>query len=229
MKKVFLAFFTVVFLMGSASAQESCEVIEAQDAELGNGEMLEQGMTVGLERDVSTGSSGAVALACSDGIVSVGPGREGQISDIGQREQVNVEPPENASIEQALGQTDQIEENLGQINKEIQDQVPGVLRSLVLGDRVNFQVDNTTIGIESNSSGITDVKEGGVQNPTLEISMEEQRIMQILESNNSAEEFRKAYEGEGVEVQAYSFRNRVIFGAVNLANSVYGLLENITG
>ncbi|EHK00614.1 hypothetical protein HRED_03269, partial [Candidatus Haloredivivus sp. G17] len=155
--------------------------------------------------------------------------KEGEIGEIAERQRAEVRPPENASIEDALGQTDEIEENLGQVNEALQEQIPSPLRSLILGDKVNFQVDNTTIGIKSNSSGITGVEEGGVEDPTLEISMEEDRIRNILESNNSAEEFRQAYEGEGVEVQAYSFRNKVIFGAVNLANRAYGLVESLTG
>lgn len=229
MKKILFVVFAALFLTGLGSAQESCEVIEAQDAELGGGEALEQGMTVGLDSTVSTGPSGTAAFACDQGILSVDPDREGELGEVAESEQVNVDPPENASIEQALNRTDEIEENLGQVNEALQEQIPGVLRSLILGDKVNFRVDNTTIGIRSNSSGITGVEEGGVENPTLEISMEEDRIRNILESNNSAEEFRQAYEGEGVEVEAHSFRNKIIFGAVNLANKAYGLVEGLTG
>lgn len=229
MKKIFFILLTAVFLTGLGSAQESCEVIDAEDAELNGGEALEQGMTVGLDTAISTASSGSAAVACGNGVFVVESGKEGEIGEIAERQRAEVRPPENASIEDALGQTDEIEENLGQVNEALQEQIPSPLRSLILGDKVNFQVDNTTIGIKSNSSGITGVEDGGVEDPTLEISMEEDRIRNILESNNSAEEFRQAYEGEGVEVQAYSFRNKVIFGAVNLANRAYGLVESLTG
>ncbi|EHK01745.1 hypothetical protein HRED_07217, partial [Candidatus Haloredivivus sp. G17] len=88
-----------------------------------------------------------------------------QIGEIAERQRAEVRPPENASIEDALGQTDEIEENLGQVNEALQEQIPSPLRSLILGDKVNFQVDNTTIGIKSNSSGITGVEEGRSRGP----------------------------------------------------------------
>lgn len=227
MKKVFFILMAAVFFTSLGSAQEDCEAIEAQSAELGGGEALEQGMKVGPDTTVSTGPSGAAAFACSEGIFSVDAGSQGEVGEIAEREQVDVEAPENTSIEQALKQTDQIEENLDEINDQIQDNIPETLRKLVLGDRVNFKVDNTTIGLKSNSSGITGVEQGGVEDPTLEISMQEDTIRQTLESENSAQAFRQAYESEGVQVEAYSLRNKIIFGAIDLANKAYGFVQNV--
>ncbi|EHK00954.1 hypothetical protein HRED_10417 [Candidatus Haloredivivus sp. G17] len=116
MKKIFFILLTAVFLTGLGSAQESCEVIDAEDAELNGGEALEQGMTVGLDTAISTASSGSAAVACGNGVFVVESGKEGEIGEIAERQRAEVRPPENASIEDALGQTDEIEENLGQVN-----------------------------------------------------------------------------------------------------------------
>ncbi|EHK01703.1 hypothetical protein HRED_07374 [Candidatus Haloredivivus sp. G17] len=54
------------------------------------------------------------AVACGNGVFVVESGKEGEIGEIAERQRAEVRPPENASIEDALGQTDEIEENLGQ-------------------------------------------------------------------------------------------------------------------
>lgn len=229
-KKIMLFSFLIVVMSFNGSAQQSCEVLESQQAELAEeNTVLERGMTLDSDQAVITGSEGVVTFLCSDQIVNVGPDSQGEIREVGEVESLdsNASVDSDVEISEALKKTEEMEQNLDKINEQVDQNLPGPLKSLVLGDRVNFKVDNTTLGIKSNESEITGFEQGGVDNPTLEISMEEDKIEEILESNNTMDSFSQAYEGDAIQVEAHSFRNKVVFGAVNLANKAYGFFSGL--
>ena len=233
-----LAFLAVISfaMIFSVSAQETggfeqCSVAEAQNAQV-----MENGTYESIERDevlsgqdrVSVAEDGGLIFVCENGFREVEPGSEGMLEEVINQGVVSPEPVDaNVSIEEALQNTEEIEENLDEVNQGIDETLPDRMKSLLFGDDINFQVDNTTIGIETNSSGITGVEEGGLENPDLEISMDEDTIQRIMESDNPGEEFTEAYTGEGIDVQAYSFRNKVIFGVVNTGTRVYGFVNSL--
>ncbi|MFP4038651.1 MAG: hypothetical protein ACLFTA_02630 [Candidatus Nanohaloarchaea archaeon] len=223
-KKIVLGLF--VLLLAGVSSAQACEVVEAENAS-SQDVKLEAGASVNYSTNVSTGPEGMASFVCGSNMVHVDSGLEGPLNQVGEVENPDVEVEQNVSIKDALKNTEEIEENLDEVNQALDQQLPDTLKSLVFGDNVNFAVDNTTIGIETNQSGITDVEKGGLEDPTLEISMEEERIEQILESNNSVKEVREAYSGDGIEVEAHSLKNKAVFGAVNLANKAYGLLSGV--
>lgn len=228
--KLFLVALMIVSMGFNASAQESCEVLESQQAELADeGTGLNRGMKVQSDDNVVTGADGEATFLCGSRVVSVGPSSEGELGKIGQSERIETDKTIQPEVEisGALKQTEEMEENIDSINENLDQALPGPVKSLVLGDRVNFQVGNTTLGIRSNDSAITGFEQGGVEDPTLEISMEENTIEQVLQSNNTMQSFSEAYDGDGIEVEAHSFRNKVIFGAVNIANKAYGFFSGL--
>lgn len=222
--KLSVIFLSVLAFSAAGLAQQNCEVVEAQQANIVDGDVLGQGTSVQSDTRVSVGPEGVLSLMCGSQIVEIGPNTEGPINEVSEFHDLDVEIERNVSIDESLKKTEQIEENLDQVNQAIDETLPGPLKSLIMGDKVNFEVDNTTIGIKSNNSGITGVEEGGVEDPTLEISMEEETVEKVLESDNTTEEFREAYEGDGIEVEAHSWKNKIVFGAIELANKAYGII-----
>lgn len=228
--KMLLLGVLIVSLSFTGAAQGSCEVLEAQDAEMADGStVLQRGMTLQPDEVVVTGSNGEATFLCGNQVVNIGPDTEGEISVIGESEAIDTNATVQPEVElsEALKKTDEMEQNLDAINEQVDQNLPGPLKSLILGDRVNFQVDNTTLGIKSNETAITGFEQGGVEDPTLEIEMEESTIEEVLQSNNTMQSFSQAYEGEGIEVEAHSFRNKVIFGAVSIANKAYGFFSGL--
>ena len=229
----------VAFMVSAVGAQSSqnqtpeisqCNVLEASNAQLVEGEAIEQDDLLRPDDEVSVGENGSVVLVCNDGFREIQSGEEGQVKEVAVRtDEFNTDIPGNQSaedIEDALEDTEQIEQNLEQVNKMVDETVPDRIASIILGDNVNMQIDNTTIGIATNSSGVTGVEEGGFEDPDLSISMDSQSIERIMTSENTAEEFRDAYHGEGIEVEAYTWRNRISLGIVNTASRVYGFVSN---
>jgi hypothetical protein len=228
--KLFLIALMIVSMGFNASAQESCEVLEAQQAELADGDTaLQRGMNVQSDDTVVTGSDGEATFLCGSQVVSVGADSEGELERIGQSESIetNTTIQPEVEISEALKQTEEMEKNIDTINENLDQALPGPVKSLVLGDRVNFQVDNTTLGIRSNESAITGFEQGGVEDPTLEISMNESTIERVLQSNNTMQSFSEVYDGEGIQIEAHSFSNKVIFGAVSIANKAYGFFSGL--
>ena len=238
MKKasIILALAFMVSAVGAQSSQNQtpeiseCTVLEVSGTELSDGSSVQQDDVLMSDDEVSVGENGSVVLVCNDGFREIQSGEEGPVSEVAVRtDEFNTDIPGNQSeqsIEQALQDTEQIEQNLEQVNKMVDETVPDRIASIILGDNVNMQVDNTTIGIATNSSGVTGVEEGGFEDPDLEISMDGQSIERIMTSENTAEEFRQAYHGEGIEVEAYTWRNRISLGVVNTASRVYGFVSN---
>ncbi len=237
MKKVLL-FFLALAIVASVSAQSSqtqepelseCNVLEASDAELIDGTTLQQDDVLGPEDEVSVNENGSVVLVCNDGFREIRPGEEGSVTDVAVRtDEFDTDVPDQTDqdLEEALQETEQIEQNLEDVNQMIDETVPDRIASIILGDNVNLQVDNTTIGIETNSSGVTGVEENGFENPDLEISMDSQSIERIMTSENTAEEFREEFHGDGINVEAYTWRNRISLGVVTTTSRVYGFVSN---
>jgi hypothetical protein len=144
--KLFLIALMIVSMGFNASAQESCEVLEAQQAELADGDTaLQRGMNVQSDDTVVTGSDGEATFLCGSQVVSVGADSEGELERIGQSESIetNTTIQPEVEISEALKQTEEMEENIDTINENLDQALPGPVKSLVLGARVNFQVDNT--------------------------------------------------------------------------------------
>lgn len=220
----------ILSLSFNVSAQESCEVLEAQQAELADqNTVLQRGMNLASDAVIATGSDGEATFICDSSIISIGPNSEGELSQIGEPESIEADTNIQSDVEisEGLTQTEQMEENLDEINEQVDKALPSSLKSLLLGDRVNFQVDNTTLGIKSNDSAITGFEEGGVEDPTLEITMNESTIEQVLQSNDTMQSFSQAYNGDRIQVEAHSLRNKVIFGAVSIANKAYGFFSGL--
>ena len=231
---IILALAFMVSAVGAQSSQNQspelsqCTVLDVSNTELSDGSSIQQEDVLRPDDEVSVADNGSLIMVCNDGFREIQSGEAGLVSEVAVRtDEFNTDIPRNQSeqsIEEALQDTEQIEENLDQVNKVVDDTVPDRIASIILGDNVNMQVDNTTIGIATNSSGVTGVEEGGFEDPDLAISMDGQSIERIMTSENTAEEFREAYHGDGIEVEAYTWRNKISLGVVNTASRVYGFI-----
>jgi len=215
------------------SGISECQVIEAQGASAVSEDethVLESEDVLEADTNVSTNSDGYILLGCDNGFGEVPPSSEGVLEDvIEETEQIETDIPEieeEVDVEEALQQTDQIEENLDQVNEIIDETVPSSIASIIFGDKVNFQVEDTTIGIATNDSGVTEVEEEGYEDPTLEIKTDEQTLNEITSSEDAPETFREAYHGDGIDVEANSIKNKIVFGAVNTSSRIYGFVNN---
>ena len=229
----------LVALTGVATAQTNssqvseCQVVEAQDAEASSGNetvVLEREDVVQPDTAVSTGEQGYMVLACDIGFREVPSSTEGNLSEVVQAtDEFENDIPQieqEVDIEEALNETDRIENNLQQINQVVDETVPDPIASIIFGDKVNFQVNDTTIGISTNDTGVQDVKENGYEEPTLEIKTDEETLKEITSSQVGPENFREAYHGDGITVEAHSVKNKVVFGVVNTTSKIYGFINN---
>ncbi|MFO7793816.1 MAG: hypothetical protein R6V35_02460 [Candidatus Nanohaloarchaea archaeon] len=228
---ILTSFTAVAQTSQNTDVQASCTVLEAQNAEIINEEgpeALAQDMEIATDQEVSVAEDGGLVLVCDSGFMEVPAGEQGVLEDVmSTNEELETDLPETeVPVKEALNDTEQIEENLDQVNQVIDEALPDRIAGIILGDDVNFQIDNTTIGIETNSTGVTDVQEGGFENPDLHINMDSETIQRVMESENPSEEFTEAYNGEGIDVEAYSFRNKVAFGVVNTGTRVYGFVTS---
>lgn len=226
-------------LTGFATAQTTtsqiseCQVIESQGASATQADevhILEREDVVKADTVVSTNNEGYLVLACDTGFREVPSSTEGPLEQVVQEtDSVETDVPEirqNADIEEALNETDRIESNLQQINQVVDETVPESIAGIIFGDKVNFRVDNTTIGIATNDTGIEGVKENGYEDPTLEITTDEETLKEITSSQDAPETFREAYHGDGISVEAHSLKNKVVFGVVNTTSKIYGFINN---
>jgi len=219
-------------LIPLSAAEPQCEVVQSIDVETSDEQPLEIGDTIHQDQEVTTGSNGELTLLCGGEITQIGPDQQGEISEIGEAQSLDSEADfeEEMSFEDVVENADEIEENLDEVNREIDENVPDSLKSVILGDRVNFEVDDAVLGIESDDTGITGLEEDGVDDPTLEIRTSEDVMEEIMESEDPMEELRQAYEEEdGIEVEAHTWRNKILFGTVNFASSAYDFIDGFTG
>lgn len=218
-------------MFNAVAAETECEALETSDAEIEvDEEMIEiqTGDNFGSSSYVEVGEQGELLALCGSQFVEVFGPESGPLNEVGYQEDLESDVlDEDIDLEKGLENADEIEENLDEVNQMLEEEMPDRLRSLVLGDRVNFGVGDTVLGIKSNESEVTGVEEGGVENPTLEISMEEETIENIMTSNDSMQEFREAYHGEGIDVEAHSLRNKIIFGVITVVSTAYGFLSGL--
>lgn len=139
--------------------------------------------------------------------------------------------PEDADLglENVLNQTEEIErmaeEEINPATDELAEELPMRTVSFLTDNRINIQVDNTTLGTEFKSLNITKVESGGIEDPTLDIETEEEVILEIMESEDPINAFREKYHGEGIDIEANSVGNRIKLAVANVASRIYGSLE----
>lgn len=156
---------------------------------------------------------------------------EDAVEDVTGRDVGREDIPEDADLglESVLNQTEEIEkmveEDINPVTDELAEEVPMGVVSFLTDNRVNIQVDNTTLGVEVESLNITQVESGGIENPTLEIETEEETVLEVMESEDPVDALREKYHGEGIEVEAHSAGNRIKLAVANIASRIYGSLE----
>ena len=119
------------------------------------------------------------------------------------------------------------EDNLTKINEGIQEKVPGSVRSVVLGSDVNVRVGDATLGVKTNKTGVTGFESEGLENPDMNITTDQETIMKIANSDNTVEEFREAFHGEGIKVETNSVKTTVLVGVANIISKGYGIIQGI--
>jgi hypothetical protein len=86
------------------------------------------------------------------------------------------------------------------------DEVPGFVGDIVGGERVNFRVEtnstNQTIGVAFEGVEISNVTEEGFEDPTLEVSTDQDTITAVVNSEDKYQVLQAELEEGDIEYQA---------------------------
>ncbi|MDY6774117.1 MAG: hypothetical protein SVS85_02855 [Candidatus Nanohaloarchaea archaeon] len=108
------------------------------------------------------------------------------------------------------------------------DKVPGVLRSLVSGERINLHLDtgngNVTVGVVMDDGRIGKVEEGGIKNPTLKIYTDIGTTEAILDAERPAEKALEAYKSGEIRYRTTNMGTTIKMAVVSFFSQVFGFV-----
>src|SRR3989338_3716713 len=99
--------------------------------------------------------------------------------------------------------------------------IPGVAGTLLGDQRINIYVtfnsgEKEVISIITEDKMVTSVELVKLKDPTLSVSIREDTLLGIQESDNPLQELKGALEGEKIKYKAYGFFNKIKFSTVTV-------------
>lgn len=130
-------------------------------------------------------------------------------------------------LEMALENTDEIEETAQEeINPQIQEMIPERVKPILpANDQININVNNLSLAVETQELNVTSVQNEPFENPTLALHTDVETITYIMESDNPPLTLREEYHGDGINLEANTFANRLRISMINNLSRTYGLAE----
>lgn len=130
-------------------------------------------------------------------------------------------------IEMALENTDEMEETAKEeINPEIEEVIPERVRPLLpANDRINVNINNLSLAVETEELKIKNIQNEAFEEPTLALHTDVETITYIMESDNPPLTLRDEYHGDGINLEANTFANRLRISLINNVSRGYGLAD----
>lgn len=126
---------------------------------------------------------------------------------------------------QDIGQQD-IDEAVQKYNQDYADQVPGLVRSIVSGERINVNIStqdgHLVFGAVMDGMTITRVEEGGIEDPTLRVYTSTGTLKTIAEAENPRKRAVQEFRGGGIRYETAGFFRSIKFGIVSTLLKVFG-------
>lgn len=190
----------LMVLLVPLGAGAECEVLDWANASV-DGEKLQPGETIESDAVVETGDEGLVVADCGEKTRYIEQGRRTTLEE--SHFQVERDP------------------NLSRVNKELEKDYPEFVDQLPFSGSVNVELGNETFGVETQGSNITELEKGGLEDPDMEIKTDAETVREIVESDEPLKKLSEAYQSGELELEAHSFRYRLIDAAMNLASKAY--------
>lgn len=96
------------------------------------------------------------------------------------------------------------------------DKVPGAVKSLIGGQRINLHIEDQTYSMEMKKAKIESLEKGELENPSLEVWADQEDVEQLNNSDNPGQELRKKLNNGDIKYKKYGFVNRIRFAVFEL-------------
>lgn len=112
------------------------------------------------------------------------------------------------------------------------DKVPSVVKTLFGNERINAQITLTNgsvivIGGVTKDGKVIEAKEGGIDNPTMEVSVSEAAIGEISSSKDPAGAFQGALNSKKISYHGVSTGAKIKLGIVSVVSRAYFSLRSL--
>lgn len=104
------------------------------------------------------------------------------------------------------------EEAKEEFNKEIKE-YSGIAKILLDNQRINIYIDNITMGIVIENVEAKEIKEGGIENPTLNVYTSKETLDKIYKKEL---DFGEALKKEQVTYKVIGFKNKLRLGLIKI-------------
>lgn len=114
------------------------------------------------------------------------------------------------------------------IREAVLDQeLPGFTKRLFGNERMNIHValedkEEVVIGMVTAKGVVTNVENGELPNPTLNVYVAQETIQKIMTSDNSLNTFQEALQNKEITYQAVGLRKKIKFGFLSLVVRWFG-------
>lgn len=119
---------------------------------------------------------------------------------------------DNHEAIEAFNETVDLDELEEEINSN-QDEIPGFIQTIVGGQNINLHFNNTEYSYSAELDGI-EVEELGyeeLEDPTLEVWVDPATLESVMTSEDAFDEIQEALDEGGIDYEAHSTRNSIVF------------------
>lgn len=117
----------------------------------------------------------------------------------------------------------EVESLTDKYNSQI-DEAPGFLKSLVGSQKINLHIDssvngtaeNMTFGLETSDAVLSSVDEGGFQNPTLEVWIDDKDVQEVSASDNPLNTTSRLLEEGKIRYKSHGILNSIKMSLASL-------------
>jgi|TARA_B100000959_G_C14843247_1_gene566975 hypothetical protein len=128
--------------------------------------------------------------------------------------------PVFANEQDIFHQLEDLKESYGANFKEI----PSHLKTLFGSERVNIQVNGEVIGVIINEGDAIELINGGVDDPTIKLTIDEKQIENILASSDPMNKFIDAFINNEIQTETYDFFSKIKVFIAKIVTTLTGLL-----
>lgn len=108
------------------------------------------------------------------------------------------------------------------------DRVPDVLATVIADERINVHIEteqgNRTVGLVLDGLRVSEVRDGGLENRTLDVRTNASTVRRIVEADAPAEEAVNAYNSGAITVEAHTTTTGILTAILSFVSRIFGFL-----
>lgn len=109
------------------------------------------------------------------------------------------------------------------------EKVPGIIKALFGNERLNIHINSMIIGVVTKDARIEEMKEGEIENPTMNVYVSKKVISDILKSDDPVSALLTALEKGDIKYEGVSIESRVKFFFVDIGVKILSLFKGFFG